>query len=268
MKINLRDLSLIVVLYLVSSTSYANLGEIPDISTAKGSGFQGMLGLGVMSVPEYIGGSENETEALPIINLTYQDKFYFRFNRAGWWLWQPQNSHLNAGLEVGFRRGWEREDLVDSLSDTLDLSGPQFNETDDAILAGLNVEYRHNGFSTELSLLTASADENFYGEDPGLEMILRASYTMVFTPQFSLSTSSKIEVLSKETVNYYYGVNDYDGDLALNVSLAATGAYRVSDNWLILGSLGVNFLGSEVVDSPLVADDSQSIAILGASYSF
>ncbi|REL36816.1 MipA/OmpV family protein [Thalassotalea euphylliae] len=268
MKVTLRDLGLIIVLSVASTTSYANLGEVPDIDTAKGSGLKGMLGLGAMSVPEYIGGNENETEVLPIINLTYQDKFYFRFNRGGWWFWQPQNSHLNAGLEVGFRRGWEREDLVTSLSDSLDLSGPQFNETDDAILAGVNVEYSNNGFSTEVSLLTASADENFYGEDPGIELILRASYTMVFSPKFSLSTSSKIEVLSKDTVNYYYGVNGYEGDLALNVSLAAIGAYRVTDNWLVLGSLGVNFLGSEIADSPLVADDSQSIAILGAAYSF
>ena len=182
-----------------------------------------LIGAGVMSIPDYAGGSENETHAIPLINVSYNDSYYFKFNRGGWWFWQPKENNFRFGLEVGFRQGWDQEDLEASLEDMFDLSDPQFNEVDNIILVGLNTAFNYGNFNVDVSVMTGSADENYYGEEPGTELVLRASYTLKPRKNVTVTASTRIEALSEDTVNYLYGVNDYQGEFATNVGLNVIG---------------------------------------------
>ena len=263
-----RNILITTSLLLTSTLSYANMDEIPELDAKKGSGLHGLVGIGAMSVPDYVGGSENEVHAIPLININYHDTYYIKFNRAGWWFWRPSHSNFRVGAELGFRQGWERDDLKESLDTMFDLSNPQYKKVDDSILYGLNAAFQAGRFSAEISLLNSSADENFYDQEPGTELVLRASYSIMATRNFNVTASTKVEALSEDTTDFLYGINGYAPDSAVNVSFAVIGSYKFSKNWLMLGGAGVNLLDDEIADSPIVEDDTQSMALLGVAYSF
>ncbi|MFD2165073.1 MipA/OmpV family protein [Thalassotalea euphylliae] len=265
-KKTLLSTTLASILCASSFSAMANLDDIPDTSVKSGKGFHGMIGAGALNVPEYVGGDDAETEAVPLINVDYNDTLYWKFNRGGWWFWKPGKGDIRVGLEVGMRQGWERDDLKSSLN--FDISGPQYKEVENAILAGVNVAYHSGRFTAELSLLGSSADENFYDEEPGTEIVLRTSYTFIATKQFSLTASAKVEALSEDTVNYFYGINGYEGDSTTNFSVGALATYRFSKQWLALAGANFTSLGDEIKDSPIVADDSQTAALVGVAYTF
>ncbi|NTS78087.1 MipA/OmpV family protein [Catenovulum sp. SM1970] len=250
-----------------SGASYANVDEIPDVETDKGSGFHGIVGLGAMNAPEYVGGSENETIAVPLINVNYNDTFYFKFNRAGWKFWKPSEKFF-LGLELGRRAGWEKEDLESSFDNIENISSPQLEERDAIVLAGINAGYKSGRFNAEISILGGSADENVNDVEPGGEVVVRASYTFIANEKFTLSAAAKVESLSEDTVEYLYGTPTYKGDSTTNATIALVGTYNLNKSWVIMAAAGGTSLGDEIADSPLVADDSQSIALLGAAYKF
>lgn len=79
----------------------------------------------------------------------------------------------------------------------------------------------------------------------------------------------------KDFTNYYYGVSasearplrpEYQADDALNTALKVRWGYALTDKWLLSGSIGLEFLDSEISNSPIVNEDSLWSGNIGVAY--
>ena len=80
---------------------------------------------------------------------------------------------------------------------------------------------------------------------------------------------------NSDFTNYYYGVSAseagplrpiYQADHALNTALKIRWGYALTDKWLLSGSVGVEFLDSEISNSPLVSEDALWSGNIGVAY--
>ena len=80
---------------------------------------------------------------------------------------------------------------------------------------------------------------------------------------------------SSDYVNYYFGVSPvesnptrpaYIAGSALNTALSIRWGYELTKKWLLSGSLGLEFLDSEISDSPIVAKDQIWSARISIAY--
>lgn len=239
-------------LSLVSASVFAtstvgNLDNVPDVKTEAKQGFHGQVGLAVASLPEYIGGDETEGVALPLINVSYNDTFYFKYNRLGAWLLKSESGFRLGGVIMS-HAGYDKED-----GDLLIV------DRDDSTMAGVNLAYSKGLFSTEVGFVKDVSDTS-----EGSKFYAQAQYTMVATPKYTVSVSAKLENWDEDLVGYYYG--NYES--ASNASLALIGTYKLNDKWTLLGAVSATSLGDEISDSPIVEDDTYNGVLVGATYSF
>ena len=80
---------------------------------------------------------------------------------------------------------------------------------------------------------------------------------------------------SSDYSNYYFGVSapearptrpEYVAGSALNTALRVRWGYEITEKWLLSGSLGIEFLDSEITNSPIVDKDELWSARLGVAY--
>jgi len=86
-----------------------------------------------------------------------------------------------------------------------------------------------------------------------------------------------IELIHQDSdyANYYFGVTtqearptrpEYVAGSALNTALKVRWGYEISEKWLLSGSLGLEYLDSEIRNSPIVGEDKLWSASLGVAY--
>jgi outer membrane scaffolding protein for murein synthesis (MipA/OmpV family) len=79
---------------------------------------------------------------------------------------------------------------------------------------------------------------------------------------------------SAEHNSYYYGISadeipgldPYDPGASSNVKLDLNVGWAITDNWLLSGTVAYEWLGSEIVDSPIVARDKLWSGNIGIAY--
>lgn len=231
----------------MANTDVGNLDNSPNLPEQKRQGFHGQIGLGIANTPEYVGGDDNKTRIVPLINVSYNDTFYFKFNRLGGWLYKSDNGFRVGGL-IASHRGYEKNDGKKLVIDR-----------DSSTMAGVNLAYNKGLFSAEVGYLTDVSDTS-----EGAKSYIQARYTFIANREYSLSAAAKIENLDEDIVDYYYG----NSESTTNTSLSLIGTYRLNEKWNLLGVITATSLGDEIADSPIVEDDSYNSIILGATYSF
>lgn len=249
----IRYIALFLVVLSTSvfaASTTGSLTEISGINTKQSKGFHGHVGLGAISLPEYLGGDDTEVKVLPLINVSYNDRIYFKYNRLGAWLYKS-DSGLRFGALVTQHRGIDEKDLADEFDG--------YGDRDDSTLAGLNVAYKAGRFSSQISALTDVSDNS-----EGTKLQVELGYTFLANRQYTLSANAKVENLDEDFVEYYYS-ND---DSAVNYSLSLTGTYQLTQKWTLIGSVSTTALGDEISDSPIVEKDNPTMALIGAVYSF
>ena len=258
-----------LALAIASSSTFAfstlgNMTNIPDVKHKNKPGFHGQVGLAIANLPEYIGGKNTETSVLPLINLSYNDRFYFKLNRLGAWVYKSKNGFRVGGV-ITRHAGYDAGDLPDHLKDNLG------SERDDSTMAGINAEYKNGMFSAEIGYLTDISDTS-----EGAKSYIKAGYTVLTNPAYTLTLVAKAEMLDDDIAEYYYTAFDdgaslnrlYTAEGTTNLTLGAVGTYKINNKWTAIGAVTATSLGDEIADSPLVEDDSYNMFLLGASYSF
>jgi outer membrane protein len=90
-----------------------------------------------------------------------------------------------------------------------------------------------------------------------------------------LVPSVEIVHQDKDYTNYYYGVTPsesnplrpaYQADDALNTAVKLRWGYALTNKWLVYGSLGLEFLDSEITNSPIVDRDELFSASISVAY--
>jgi outer membrane protein len=256
-------LSLASVSALASST-LGSMESVPDVANDSKQGFHGQVGLAVASMPEYVGGEDAEGTGIPLINVSYNDRFYFKFNRLGAWVYKGDNGFRVGGV-ITTHQGWESSD-GDALKGRTD--------REDTTMVGINAEYKKGMFTAEVGFLQGMGDEDDYddGSDGG-KFYVQASYTIIAKPKYTLTLAAKVESLDDDMASYYYsGIKSdnsvYIADATSNVTLAAIGTYKLTPKWTLMGAVTATSLGDEIADSPVAEDDTYNMVLLGATYSF
>jgi len=244
-----------LALGLISITALADTGidglsKLPGTEQRQGSGFHGQIGIGAANLPEYVGSDQTETTAIPLINVNYNDRIYFKFNRLGAWLYKMDNG-FRLGALVTTHHGIDEKDLPDQFSG--------YGDRDTSTMAGLNMAYNQGKLWTDFAVLKDVSDHS-----DGTKLQAQLGYTFVANKQYSVSANVQIEALDEDMVEYYYN----NKESTTNFSLSLIGTYKLSPKWTLLGVLSTTSLGDEISDSPIVEDDTPMMAIVGATYSF
>jgi len=248
----IKYITLALALATTSVFAASTVADMSDVKAASQNkrGFNGQIGLGVANLPKYVGGDDTETIAIPLINVNYNDRIYFNFNKLGGWLYKSNNGFRVGGL-ITIHQGYDAKDVPDKYN--------WVGDREHSVMAGLNVAYNQGRLSTEAGYLTDVSDES-----EGTKFYVQASYTFLANATYTFTAMGKIEHQDEDLVNYYYGVNDS----GTNASIGLIGTYKLSQRWSLLGAVTVATLDDNIIDSPIVEGDSYSMALLGATYSF
>lgn len=240
---------------VIASSEIGDLENIPDVESKAKQGLHGQVGIAIARMPEYIGGKDDENKILPLINVSYNDRFYFKFNRLGAWIYKSDNGFRVGGV-ISQHKGWESDD-----SDLL--AGK--SDRDDSTMAGINAAYAKGKFNSEIGYVTDISNES-----DGSKFYAAATYTMLATRNYTLSATAKVSVLDEDLTSYYYSDADtgYEADSATNISLGLIGTYNISKKWTAIAAVTANSLDDEISDSPLVEDDTHNMVLMGVTYSF
>jgi MipA family protein len=256
-----------ILLTLASSTALAgglgDLATLPDPKPRVEDDFTGMIGLGALVRPEYIGADTSETKAVPLINVNYRDIAYIRFNRAGVWFWKPQDTGLRFGALLKPRTGWRRND--GSSLDGMDTRG-------DSLEAGLNIAWHFDQAVLEGGVLTDMSDTS-----DGNSAYVNFNYSFIDSPQWQLRMLIGVEYVDDDVTDYYWGVpaseatatrTAYSPDYDFNTVVGLIGTYHMTKSWAIIGGATYTMLGDEIADSPIVEEEDYPTAVLGAVWKF
>ena len=209
----------LIVLALLSTPSLAatlnDVNQLPDSAEKAKKGLHGQVGLAVINLPEFMGSDDNKTTVLPVVNVHYNDRFYFKFNRLGGWLYKNKNGFRFGGV-VTSHSGYDKEDIHNQ-----ELA-QSWGDRDASFMAGVNAAYQYKKFNLEAGYVTDVSDNSEGAKFYGI-----ASYTVFADRDKSLTLNARFEHLDKDMVNYYYGVSDS----TLNATIGVVGTYKLSKNW-------------------------------------
>ncbi len=230
-----------------------DVSEVPDKHGEQKSGWNVSLGLGAVYFPEFPGVDDDETNAVPLINVNYENTYYLEFYKLGAWLWSPRNTGIRMGVVAKPRRGYDRGD------------GPiEYHDVDDTILAGARAKWNTGQFALDGYLLASTES------DSGPEVHLTGTYYFLQSKQATISGFAGAEFLSEDAIDYlYYEEGAYDGaDSTINLNVGVVGTYNIAPQWNVIGSVSLKSYGSEIEDAPGVTEDNGTTALLGVLYTF
>jgi len=249
-------LALIIASTSVFATStVGGLDSVQNVQSTSKQGFHGQIGLGAISLPEYMGSDTSETIGVPLINVSYNDTFYFKFNKLGGWFYKSDNG-FRVGALLTRQAGIDKDDTLHYIHDR-----------EDTTMVGVNAVYKMGMFSAEVGFLKGLGDydETDYGDSSdGGKFYAQAQYTIVARQEYTLTVSAKVENWDEDLVNYYYN----NKNATTNATVSLIGTYKLTDKWTILGAVSGTSLGDEIADSGMVEDDTYNGILLGATYSF
>ncbi len=249
---------LLASLLTVSGAAFAggsgvvgSVSDVPAHDASTESGWNASVGLGVVNAPTFAGVDDTESTAVPLINVSYNDTFYFEYNKLGAWLWKPDNTGFRIGVVVQPRKGYDKGD------------GPLNREIDDTALAGVRMRWQSGKFGIDASLLGSSE------EDSGGEVHITAKYTFLASTKGSLTAMVKLESMSEDAVDYfYYASTDSGADSATNASIGVIGTYNLTPKWMLIGGVLATSYDDSITDAPGVTEDTGTTALIGATYKF
>jgi outer membrane protein len=228
-------------------------------TSVQSKGGQWSLGAGAgIGTRPYV-DADDRTLAIPLV--TYQGK---RLSIEGiqvrYRLAQRNNLSVNAMALYRFS-GYEEDD-----SDFLE----GMSDREDTIDAGLNLEYAlTQRLAVKLRLVADVLSRNDgYESSLSIERTFRRN-------RWTFIPSAGVSHVSENFADYYYGVRaseatpvrpQFEVNAADNWRLSARLSYFYSNKLFFLTTLTVDFLDDEIVDSPIVEDDTSGRLLVGAVY--
>ncbi|MBX2849120.1 MAG: MipA/OmpV family protein [Acidiferrobacterales bacterium] len=189
------------------------------------------------------------------------------FNDEGLGVRITKNNAFSAGLLFTLDGGFLIDE--DNYQDNLRLAG--LNERDGTVLGGIYLNHDNN-----LGRLSFSALADAGNEHDGRLVQLR--YTLDFNRgDWSINPEFGLEWMSADYVNHYVGVSESEATgsrlqfTAEDTFITFAGLrarYEFTEKWDINLRAGVNKLGTEFKDSPIIEDDLLYQASIGVNYNF
>ncbi len=221
-----------------------------------------LIGVGeTISTSPYIGVGK-ALMTVPIIVWDYKG-FYVRGSEAGYHFLQRGPLELSVLAEPRFM-GYHT-------SDSSALDG--MKDRDISLDAGLraDIDLPWEGLS-----LGVKVSNDVLNRNRGHEAELSLS-SEIAGKIWRFSPSAGLRVQSSQMVSYYYGVKTgearadrqaYDPGMALNYFADTVFSIGISKNWVVITRAGVDFLSSEITESPIVARNYLLSGMIGLARRF
>ena len=202
---------------------------------------------------------------LPLPIISYEgERFYVRGLSAGVHIWKNEMHEVSLGLSysaLSFDSSKTDDRRLKKLED-------RYSSIDADLQYNLRTDYGHAGIKVSRDILGNS--DGFSAE---------AYYKYPFSiGQVYISPGAGVRWDSQEQIDYYYGVSSresrrsgldkYDPDGGFSPFLSLEADWCFTENWSVMAGGRVDFLSSEIKDSPMVDDDQIFSATIGIKYTF
>lgn len=260
-----KNILLILVVCLCSFSAIAQ--DLQPAETTAGSPTQRIfkLGAGFLSLQKPYKGMDSNCYGIPFI--FYRDQKLTLFGpMASYSFFGEDNRWAFQGLARIRTEGYDEEDSrflngMDDRDRTLELGLRWMQNLDFAVMS---LDFSHDVL-----------DEHRGYE---FKMTLRKSIRNILDMKsLTLTPSAGINWRSKQLNDYYYGVRPseaaagrpaYEVDGCVTYQTGLQVDYKLSEKWSLMGMVNIEWLDSEITDSPIVEDDYAVSVLLGAMYGF
>gem|GEM_PF-2861329 len=234
-------------------------GPAWNMAEAGEADFQGSLGLGILDTDRFPGSSERRQRSIPVLDIQYRDRYYFRFTQLGAWLWQSDDFDRRQGWRAGpaarprFR--------VSPPPET-----PTGGEQERPFALDLGLRWEGNGRYGTLSL-AAYADgfqrHQGYSARIGLSSFIPLGDTIRLLPAITLDWESA------QIGQFYYGIQGLDQPgSALIPGASLIAQINLSESWLATLGAFASRQASDRQDHGLVQRRTSTTAVAGISFRF
>ncbi len=238
---------------------------VPILHAEEETAIPNMLGLGAFISDDAYKGKDTRVWPMPIIWWQYGN-LYARGSRAGVILGNPKSKALECSLFLEPRfMGYDDDD-------SNDLNG--MDDREYSLDAGIGVECKiPNAYGITLDTSFAG---DILGENEGQEVKVALTKLFDFKP-FFFKPRIGVAWQSQDLVDYYYGVRSqeatasrpaYSPNDAFNPVVGLDFYMWLSEKWLLISRVAVNFLDNEISDSPIVQDDTTQTYLIGIARMF
>lgn len=230
---------------IVCSYIFAN-----DVSVGVGSGYQTNI---------YKSKDSQNILTVPFVN--YENSvFFINGLEAGLHIYKNDIFTISPLINVRFDGYKKPKGFMQGMSErkmTLD--------------AGIRVK-----FKSQYGIIEAEAYHDVLDKYNGANAGLEYKYMFKYE-KWGFAPSIGIKYLSKDLVDYYYGVRaneetsnrpQYKGDATVVYKTGVSGYYLLNDSWSLYSSFDLSFFGDEIKDSPIVKKDMRARGYFGVAYKF
>jgi outer membrane scaffolding protein for murein synthesis (MipA/OmpV family) len=225
-------------------------------------------GLGIGLAPEFVGADDYSFRALPMLDITYKDKFRLFGTQATLRLYSYEWLHLGALVRYRAGRGE---------GDSPDLQG--LGKIGGGFEAGGYVEARF-----KRTVLRTRFSQDISGEQDGLTIFMTADQGVYRSPdgKFAAALGTRLTWTSKKFTQAFYGINEEQslnsgldvfeaGSSFRDATIRGFARYDLSDHWRLSGLIQLSRLMGDAKDSPLVqerGDANQVVTGVALFYEF
>lgn len=228
-------------------------------------GLEAAVGAGIMAEKSPFQGVGTEVTPIPIVDLSYGD-LYFRGTELGYEVWEKDKFAVDVFLAA--LEGYEVE------GGDLDKGYQKIDDRDAQIEGGLSISYKLPEDFELTARIALGSEGNRYTLEGG-KLYFVGEKTIIKPALYATFNDSGF-------TDYYFGVSEKETNRAGNEKIG--GAYDpgssqsfgfemmvehgMSESLTIVGMGGMEYLSSEVKDSPIVEDNFIYEVGLGLKYRF
>jgi len=243
----------------------AGLAQGDTLEALSIDAWQADVGAVVISKPTYLGADDQETIAVPLIDVKYQDKFFASVARGvgynvindGVW---------RAGPVATYNFGRDEDDAEDG-----DLNG--VGDVDDTVEVGGFIEHKLG--TDNANLRTKLEVRQGLGGHEGLVGQLSSSFSKGYGPYYAYyAISPNIKFGDSDYTNAFFGIdsvqaaasnfNQFEADGGItSYGVSGLVVQPISKEWGITGFATYDRLVGDVEDSPIVRAGSNNAFTVG-----
>lgn len=228
----------LIVLLAFSSAALAQDAPQDELGT--------LLGLGVRSLPEYDGSSNQELQLIPVVR--YYGRTLFARTTQGI-LEGGARFALARGLDAGVQLAYE--------------AGNDRTDVDPGASIGVHLEWDTKVGPAPVNVL--GRVRHHLDSDLGTQFDLRAAVGVYGSGALKAWVFGQATWATDEWVRSYYTTGD--GGL-LFTAAGVEGAYDLSRHWVALASVSLRRLHGDAATSPITEDKTNYYASAGVAYRF
>ncbi len=226
------------------------------------------LGIGVLNFDSPYRGASDDTIIFPLVEVEYEN-FYFKKTELGYTALNGKSTGISFFLDF-----WDGYSID---GNDLSLGYDRVEDRNRQILGGFRITHSPDYYYLYDVKLNATIG---FGEKGNKVSLGISKPEMYMNNQFIVVPSFTLNILNDNYSDYYFGVdsaealsnpainNAYECDTSYTLNIALAMQYSLDAFWSFYTYTGIEFLGEEISDSPIISDELIYTIGTGIKYKF